>query len=102
MISAEKYIDDYFYYVIDHASDCNKEIKPPIDYIWDVKNLGSIDEDSLCKWVMIIIKTITLNIKNENKGTESGIPICWDSEIRTFEDQYYLVLAILYNTYMNN
>lgn len=92
------YIDDYFYYIVDSKTD--KEAIPPIDYVWENRDLGHCDEVLVCKWIMALVKNIAIHIHNRTKEQDdiwNQAPLGVESE--TLEDEYYTIMYVMYATY---
>lgn len=103
LIPISSYVDDYFYYCIEkHDVDKVKgEPLPPIDYLWESRNLASIEESEVCGWIMEIVDIITVIIHNKTIERDNDLYFedLSDEEAETFEDKYYETVRALYYTY---
>lgn len=103
LIPISSYVDDYFYYCIEkHDVDKVKgEPLPPIDYLWESRNLASIEESEVCGWIMEIVDIITVIIHNKTIERDNDLYFedLTDEEAETFEDKYYETVRALYYTY---
>lgn len=101
-LSVAEYVDEYFYYYIDgHMEFEDAKPIPPMDYVWYSQNLASCEEEKVCMWLMELIESIAIEIKNRKSDDEintNGLDYT-DAQAETFEDKYYEVLQQLYNTY---
>lgn len=101
-LSIGEYVDEYFYYYIDKHMNFEKDIPiPPMDYAWDSQNLANCEEEKVCMWLMELIESISIIIKNRKPDEEiNQNPLEYtDAQVETFEDKYYEVIQQLYNTY---
>ncbi len=104
-VSLSHYVDQYFDYILGRE---NKALVvwenpyPPVDYVWNTKNLGSIKEVAVCYWIMELVENFIVNIHNRLRvsGYDSMI---WDNstdaQAETYEDRYYEILYWMYYTY---
>ena len=105
-INFRLYIEQYFDYILgdhDNLSKSNSAPIPPVDLIWDLKNLsGTVEEKDVCFWVIYYVLYITVNIYNRFKDIDNYFirENSTDAEVETFEDQYYEALLWLYATYI--
>lgn len=103
LISISSYVDDYFYYCIEkHDADKVKgDPLPPIDYLWESQDLGAVEEDIVCGWMMEIVDVITTIIHNKIIDREEDLfhEDLTDAQPETFEDKYYETVRVLYYTY---
>lgn len=103
LISISSYVDDYFYYCIEHRGKEKIKGNPllPIDYLWDSQNLASIEESKVCGWMMEIIDAITVIIHNKTIDRDGDLfhEDLTDEQPETFEDKYYETVRALYYTY---
>lgn len=105
-INFRLYIEQYFDYILgdhDNLSKSDSAPIPPVDLIWDLKNLyGTVEEKDVCFWVIYYVLYITINIYNRFKDPDNYLAgeNCTDAEVETFEDQYYEALLYLYATYI--
>ena len=105
-IDISDYIDEYFYYFLNapEGKEIDKKPIPPIDYVWDVQDLGGGTEKNMCMWVTELIINLCVVIHNSNihkvdtntshRNYTGAIP-------ETFEDAYYEALQWLSITYSN-
>ena len=101
-LSVADYVDDYFYYYIDGRMEFGDEKPtPPMDLVWYSQNLGTCKEEIVCMWLMELIESIAIIIKNRKPDEEiNQNPLEYtDAQAETFEDKYYEVLQALYNAY---
>lgn len=103
LVSISSYVDDYFYYQIEkHDGENIKENPiPPIDYLFEMQNLGTADEDEVCGWLMEIIDVIAIIIHNKTIDRDNDLYFedLTDAQSETFEDKYYETVRTLYYTY---
>lgn len=101
-LSVGEYVDEYFYYYIDgHMEFEDDKPIPPMDLVWYSQNLANCEEETVCMWLMEVIESIAIIIKNRNPDEEiDQNPLEYtDAESETFEDKYFEVLHALYNAY---
>lgn len=102
-LSIGEYIDEYFYYYLDkHVSfESGKEPIPPMDYVWESRDLANCEENKVCMWLMESIENIAIIIRNRKADDEiTQMPLDYtDAQAETYEDKYYEVLQALYNAY---
>ena len=104
LIDIGTYIDHYFDYILgDRKIAVNVDmIYPPIDYVWESQNLGTCEEVLVCKWVILLVKNIVINIHNRFQNGEiddiwlENLPTAYS---KTLEDEYYKVMYWMYITY---
>lgn len=104
-ISCRQYIGDYIKFLkrnkrIEDITVFNLNPIPPIDCVWDKISLSEVDEKVMCAWVITLVEDIVINIPAE----EYVEPIIdyTDAQVIYYEDKYYEVLQVLYNTYVPN
>lgn len=106
-ITASSYIEQYFDYklgLIPEEKLAIKEPMPPINYIWDSNHLGSVpNEEVVCYWVMLYVENILVNIYNRFRREEDNFIYdnMTDAEVEIYEDKYYSALLWLYGTYQS-
>lgn len=101
-LSVGGYVDEYFYYYIDKNMEFDKNTPiPPMDYVWRSQNLANCEEETVCMWLMELIESIAITIRNRKSDEEiNRNPLeNTDAQAETFEDKYYEVIQQLYNTY---
>lgn len=104
LIDIGAYIDQYFDYILEDRKITVKSdmIYPPIDYVWESQNLGSCEEVLVCKWIILLVKNIVINIHNRFQNGEiddiwlENLPTAYS---KTLEDEYYKVMYWMYITY---
>lgn len=70
-LSVADYVDEYFYYYIDGRMKFGDEKPtPPMDLVWYSQNLGTCDEEIVCMWLMELIESIAIIIKNRKLDEE--------------------------------
>ena len=101
-LSVRGYVDEYFYYYIDKKMEFDKDTPiPPMDYVWSSQNLAYCEEEKVCMWLMELIESIAIVLRNRKSDEEiNQNPLEYtDAQAETFEDKYYEVIQQLYNTY---
>lgn len=73
----------------------------PIDYVWNTYDLAECEDDKMCKWVVIIVQRIIVNLHNIKKPDTNDILFTdmTDAQVETVEDAYLQALSWLYYTY---
>lgn len=104
MVDIGSYIEQYFDYVMKtrNTAVLQKTIFKPIDYVWESQNLSTCEEVLTCKWIMLLIKHIVINIHNRAVGKgeyDVWIENLTDAESETLEDEYYKIMYWIYATY---
>ena len=104
-VSLSHYVEQYFDYILGRV---NKALilwenpYPPVDYVWNTKNLGSIKEVAVCYWIMELVENFVVNVHNRF-GTSVFDSIIMenttDAQAETYEDRYYDILYWMYYTY---
>lgn len=104
LIDIGTYIDHYFDYILGDRKIAVESdmVYPPIDYVWESQNLGSCEEVLVCKWIILLVKDIVINIHNRFQNKE--IYDTWNENLPTaasdtLEDEYYKVMYWMYVTY---
>lgn len=104
-VSLMAYIEQYFDFVLGEIRKEYIEWEtpiPPVDYVWEHYHLGYAPEESVCYWIMELVRNFVVNVHNR-----FGVSI-YDSMIRenstdaqaeTYEDRYYDILYWMYYTY---
>lgn len=104
-VNLSQYIEQYFDYILGYR---NKDINmwenpfPPVDYVWNAKNLGNIKEVAVCYWIMELVENFVVNIHNRfSASVFDGIihENTTDAQAETYEDRYYDILYWMYYTY---
>lgn len=69
--------------------------------IWSSQNLAYCEEEKVCMWLMELIESIAIVLRNRKSDEEiNQNPLEYtDAQAETFEDKYYEVIQQLYNTY---
>lgn len=94
------YIRDYLWY---KQKDPSHNVKPPMDYLWDLCHLGNCDEPELTFWVCRFIISSSFQFRDDSWNVEAF----WDSVhideelLKTQEDMYYYALLQLYLLTLN-
>lgn len=98
------YVDEYMHFKYSEYRPhiINPNPVPPIDFVWNLMNLGTTSEHEVCAWTMEIIYSIAQIISSSrytaDQKLDNLIPET-DADIETFEDKYYQTVQALYNTY---
>lgn len=101
-LSVGEYVDEYFYIYIEKKMEFDEGTPiPPMDYVWSSQNLAYCEEETVCMWLMELIESIAIVIRNRKSDEEiNQNPLEYtDAQAETFEDKYYEVIQQLYNTY---
>lgn len=104
LISISAYVDDYIYFIVEKHD--NVKVKenplPPMDYLWEAKNLYVAAESDVCGWMIEIIDAITVIIHNKTIKRDEDLfhDDLTDGQPETFEDKYYETVRALYYTYI--
>ena len=95
------YIDEYFRFLYSENKPLlyNPNPNPPLDYMWNAFNLGSVEEKEVCRWIIEAVSDVLIICHNRKNGRGKIHGISTDAAIETFEDKYYDTLLWLYYTY---
>lgn len=104
LVDIGSYIVDYFDYItgVRSGTIVKNDIYPPIDYVWESQGLSDCEEVLTCKWIMLLVKHIVINIHNRamSKGeNDIWIENLTGVESDTLEDEYYKIMYWIYATY---
>lgn len=88
-------IDEYLYY--GKADKYRDILEPPMNYMWNCLNFGNCPEFDLCVYIALFIIGTCYSIPRDDVFVYDAPNI---NEIDTAEDLFYLVLLILYETYV--
>lgn len=92
------YIIDFFWY---KETDPGHYVEPPMDYLWDLCDLGNCPEFDMTYWVCLFIIMSSYQIVSDNYPVDErweNVSIS-DELIKTQEDMYYYALLQLYWLY---
>lgn len=92
------YIIDFFWY---KETDPDHYVQPPMDYLWELCDLGNCPEVEMTYWVCLFIIISSYQIVSDDYPVdERWADIYINSElIKTQEDMYYYALLQLYWLY---
>lgn len=96
------YIEEYFYCYLSKSDLCIGKPIPPIDYVWESRNLYDADEETVCRWVLDLIFYILIMIPEKESIKYHSIEFVkdyTDAVAETFEDKYLEIMSLLYYTY---
>lgn len=93
------YIIDYYWY---KKEEPEHYVEPPMDYLWNLCDLGGCPEPEMTYWVCKFIITSSFQMVEDGYPVdEKWENVCIRHElIRTQEDMYYYALLQLYWLYM--
>lgn len=95
------YIDEFLYYKDKPEKHKYVEI-PPLNYLWEVKELASCDENEMVFWINLFVYNACFVIPREYKRKEPQSIVFHAPNIKsltTYEDLYYAALMVLYDIY---
>lgn len=83
-------------YIVDYWENPQKNMLPPMDFMWEECNLGSCDEDEMVFYVNNFIMWSIIIICNKTKPDGFSYEhFLEDYHQTTFEDRYYYILYLL-------
>ena len=95
------YVEEYFFFLYSENRPelYNPNPLPPLDYVWNLFNLGSAEELEVCRWIMEAVSDILIVCYNRKNKHGKIHEILTDAPTETFEDKYYETLLWLYFLY---
>ena len=95
--SIDAYIDDYLWM---KENKLDVDAIPPMDYLWNVKDLGSCNEENLTYWLCRFVIDVCINLFHRVKKCDFDYVDVYDQYAETQEDLYFCAVNALYNHYL--